>query len=251
MKENFSQSTENLILNESRVFNSAELYNIITDPNFDDMLKQATYNMNNIGGNDPILSRILQEKGFDALPVMVSKNQFVYLIENGSTEIYRGVGRKNATRDFATNKNLFVGKGIRCNGVYFMYGDFGNNTHHGDTSARARAVKYVTQRLNASAEAGNIEGQIIGALIPKDAKVVDIKTLNKLADELKLQVEECKSLTDTEKQRLFKLLSQDVSVVAALQSFDAIQVPSTKYMVVLNRGKLFMNQSLVEETKEI
>ena len=76
-----------------------------------------------MGLPDPVLTRVLEEVGFTALPVIVDSKHYELLIKNGLTPVYRGVKRDNAILDFATNPEMFVGKGLLCNGVHFVYDD--------------------------------------------------------------------------------------------------------------------------------
>lgn len=217
------------------IFGSEELFNIISSDDFYNLLNKTVRSVNEIGTPDPILTKLIEEKGFNALPVLVDNTHYELLLKSKLAEIFRGVRKDDAKKDFAFNPSLFIGKGIYCNGVYFMYG--------GD-DAKQKAEKYISipkdiqvKQLQEHLKTYN-HGEVISALISNDAKIVDIRDLIKLKNNLK--VEAMQTMSGEIKKKFIDLISKDISVVAVLKGFDAIKIPHTKYMVVLNRGKLIL-----------
>ena len=83
------------------IFGSVELFNFINSPDFEEIFKTANLLTNNGGKPDIILTRLIEEKGFNALPVLVDKHHYSLLLSSKLTRIYRGVVYKDAIEDFA------------------------------------------------------------------------------------------------------------------------------------------------------
>ncbi len=232
------------------IFTSAALADILSSPKFLELLEATKRGVDNMGLPDPVLTRVLEEVGFTALPVIVDSKHYELLIKNGLTPVYRGVKRDNAIIDFATNPELFVGKGLLCNGVHFVYDD-GSVDPFTDTPIK-KAEKYAKkppQGLHKKIDADNEQfsnGQIIPALISQTAKAIEIKELLKLAKMVQEGVRKNNLVTDDTKQKLIKLLSKEASVIAALENIDIIVAERAQFAIVLNRGALIMDKGVVD-----
>ncbi len=245
----YRQSKANGLLSSQAIFDA------VTSPNFSEVIESTKRNVRAVGTPDPVLTKFLTEQGFSMLPTQVSDKEFSLLVKSGLSEIYRGVRKDDAIVDFATNPDMFVGKGIYCNGIYFMYGNTCPDGRHGDTSAKARAERYIhmpkdlpNEVLAEYAKSYN-QGQVIRALVRRDSKVIEFKALRQLCEKVKKEIGEDKTVSPKIKEKLISLISEDLAIVAAIEGFDVIDVPLTKYMIVLNRGKLIMNKEDVEKSR--
>ena len=222
--------------NNNGIFGSVALFDMINSPEYEKLVKMSYRDMDNLGTADPILTKLIEEKGFDALPILVDNNHYHVLLRSKLKEIYRGVRYPNAAKDFAFNPKLFVGKGIYCNGIYFTYGGDG---------AKAEAELYLYPQTGSQLDLHHgymktyPKGEVICALMKKDAKIVDTKSLCKIRKSMENYVNK-QIYSDSTKDKLIKLISRDLAVVAVLNGYDAINIKDSKYMVVLNRGKLIM-----------
>lgn len=215
------------------IFGSVELFNFINSPDFEEIFKTANLLTNNGGKPDIILSRLIEEKGFNALPVLVDKHHYSLLLSSKLTRIYRGVVYKDAIKDFAYNENMFIGKGIYCNGVYFVYGD----------NAKSEAEQYVYLRMpNSIFHKARRYGAVIEALISNDANIIDINSLHKLSMKMVQKVQKLKGLSNEAKGKLITILTNDPAKCAVLKGYDAIDISGQNYLVVLNRSKLIMQK---------
>lgn len=219
---------------DNGIFGSAALFDIVTSPDFDKLLVQTYRKAETFGTVDPILTKLIEEKGFDALPMLVDDKHYNLLIRSKLREIYRGVRMEGALNDFAYNPKLFVGKGIYCNGIYFTYGGAG-------AKMEAELYLYPQTGPHLDLHHGYIEtfpkGDIICAVMNKNTKVASSKDLFKLKKKMEKQITKS-DFTDKVKGRVIDLISRDYAVVAVLNGYDAYEIPSSKYMVVFNRGKL-------------
>ena len=96
---------------------------------------------------------------------------------------------------------------------------------------------------------GHYDGAIIEAVVSADAKIIDIEDAYKLQEKMVNKIDSVSSLSDNAKTKLMYLLSDDVSKCALLNGYDAINIKSKEYLVVLNRNKLIM-QKPKERTRE-
>ncbi|MBR2467526.1 MAG: hypothetical protein IKB42_00575 [Clostridia bacterium] len=221
---------------DNGIFGSQALFDIVNSSEFEKLFDQTRRTAETFGTIDPILTKLINEKGFDALPILVDRNHYDLLIRSNLREIYRGVRMEGAVNDFAFNPNMFVGKGIYCNGVYFTYGGPG---------AKAEADLYLYPQTGPHLEKyhGYIKnypvGDVICALMSKNTKVASQDDLCKLKRKMEKQINKT-DFSDKVKGRVIDLISRDLSVVAVLNGYDAVDIKSSKYMVVYNRGKLIL-----------
>ncbi|MCI5714456.1 MAG: hypothetical protein MR288_02380 [Firmicutes bacterium] len=214
------------------VFGSVELFDMINSDEIDDLIKQCYRDLGKEVYPDAILTRLIEEKGFNARPVLLDKHSYSLLITSKLTRIYRGVCYKNAVKDFVYNDKMFVGKGLYCNGIYFAYGDY----------SREEAESYMASRRPALFRKGWRDGAVLDAYIAQDAKVIDFYNLVRLRNKMVKKVDRYKDLSPTAKAKLIEILSDDISKSAVLCGYDAINIRHQQYMVVLNRGKLIMKK---------
>lgn len=237
------------------LLSSEVLFDTVTSPDFHQIMEQTKRSLDTVGTPDPLLARVLTEKGFNALPAQVSNTQYQMLITSGLSPIYRGVRKDDAIIDFASNPDMFVGKGLYCNGIYFMYGNPCPDGRHGDTSAKARASRYI--QIPQSVPNPKLQehlktytnGQVIGAIVNPNARIITIKDLIQLTSSIKQDVRLDKTISQEIKTKLLDLISQDIAVVAAMEGYDIIDITTTKYYVVLNRGMLIMNNDEVMKSR--
>lgn len=222
--------------NNNGILGSVALFDIITSPEYEKLVKMSYRDLDNLGTPDPILTALIEEKGFDALPVVVDNKHYDLLLRSKLKEIYRGVRRPNAAKEFAYDPKMFVGKGIYCNGIYFTYGGEG-------AKAEAELYLYPQSGEQLKLHHGYMKtypkGEVICALMKKDTKVADVKDLCKLKQRMENYVNK-QIYSDSTKQKIINMISRDLAVVAVLHGYDAIDIKNSKYMVVLNRGKLIM-----------
>ncbi len=212
------------------IFGSCALFDIVNSPEWTNLFNCVTSYM----GRQPDLelTKLIEEKGFNALPILVEKDKFNLLIESRLTHVYRGVCYKNALKDFMFNKKMFVGRGIYCNGIYFAYGPYAYN----------EAECYKNSSANGNEKLIRKNGAIIEALVSEDAKIIDMFDLNCLRQKLVEDSSRLTNLSDTSKERLIALLSDDLSKSAVLFGYDGIDIKIQEYLAMLNRSKLIMKK---------
>lgn len=212
------------------IFGSSALFDIVNSPEWLDLFKRTTSYM----GRKPDLelTKLIEEKGFNALPILVDKDKFNLLIESRLTHIYRGVCHKNALKDFMFNKKMFIGQGIYCNGIYFAYGQY----------AYSEAVNYKNLSANGDRNLIKKNGAIIEALVSEDAKIIDMFDLECLRQKLIEDSDKLNNLSDTAKDKLIRMLSDDISKSAVLFGYDGVNITDREYLVMFNRGKLIMKK---------
>ena len=214
------------------VFGSVELFDILNSDEIDDLIKQCYRDIGKEVRPDAILTRLIEEKGFNARPVLLDKHNYSLLIFSKLTHIYRGVCYKNAVKDFVYNDKMFVGKGVYCNGIYFAYGDYG----------KKEAESYMATRKPNLFKKGWRDGVVFDAYLSQDTKIIDFRNLVILRDKMVKKANKYKDLSPTAKTKLIEILSDDISKSAVLCGYDAINIDHQQYMVVLNRGKLIMEK---------
>lgn len=237
------------------IFTSKALMEILESPNFSSLLEQTKRSIETAGTPDPILTRVLEELGFNALPIMVDSSHYELLVKSGLTPVYRGVRKDDGIVDFATNPKMFVGKGIFCNGVYFAYEKQGAEIDPERATAVSIAERYMIKPKHVNNEHVNKhmnsynQGQVICALVSENARIIELKELLKLNNMVKQGVRTNADISAETKQKMLDLLSREASVVAALEGVDIIKAGHAKFMIVLNRGALIMDKDAVEKSK--
>ena len=212
------------------IFGSCALFDIVNSPEWTKLFQRVTSYMGR--SPDIELTKLIEEKGFNALPVLVDKEKFNLLIQSRLTHVYRGVCYKNALKDFMFNEKMFVGKGIFCNGIYFAYG----------TYAKHEAMVYMTCQAKSDEKIIQKNGAILEALVAKDANIIDMFDLNLLRHKLIDDSQKLTNLSDMAKDKLIRLLSDDIAKSAVLFGYDGIDIKIQEYLAMLNRGKLIMEK---------
>ncbi len=216
------------------VFGSVELFDMINSNEIDDLINQCNRNIGKEIYPDAILTRLIEEKGFNARPILLDKRNYTMLITSKLTHIYRGVCYKNALKDFVYNDKMFVGKGIYCNGIYFAYGEYGRKT----------AELYMASRKPNLFQKGWRDGVVFDAYMAQNTKIINFRDLVVLRNKMVNVADKYNNLSSKAKSKLIEILSNDISKCAVLCGYDAININHGKqeYMVILNRGKLIMQK---------
>lgn len=217
------------------IFGSCALFDIVNSPEWTNFFQRATSYMGR--SPDMELTKLIEEKGFNALPILVDKDKFNLLIRSRLTHIYRGVCYKNALKDFLYNKKMFVGKGIFCNGIYFAYGIYAKN----------EAMVYMSSQAKSDEKIIKKNGTILEALVSQDANIIDMFDLNCLRQKLIDDSDKLTNLSDMAKDKLIRLLSDDIAKSAVLLGYDGIDIKIQEYLAMLNRGKLIMEKPIDKE----
>jgi hypothetical protein len=177
-------------------------------------------------GEDLWLKSILKDLGYDAKPLLGSKDDVKQAVEEGGIELWRGI--VDPTGDY-----------VRAFKTGELYG--GNGTYGDGTYAS-------TDSSVASDYAGNFPGNsgLVHMALRKGAKIIDYSAADNLARDKYLHYEDLqnKALKNKDpKERVydyFRKISRDAGRVAALAGYDAIKV--SDIYVILNRGALIVEQ---------
>lgn len=189
-----------------------------------------------VEGHDPLLEGLAKEAGFDGLPKSVSNDELDKIVLDGHKELFRGLSEKRFADQFAKG-SYFGGKGVDGNGTYTAFGE------NGFREAKNYAGK---------------SGVVVRMALDKDAIVKSVDDIYDLKREVRLKLDNeirttldalASTKSDSEKLSLQlkldslngqKLIIQDPGRFAVLYGIDAIEVPSSKYLIVLNRAALYV-----------
>ncbi len=191
-----------------------------------------------IDNQDMFLSDIVKSNEFDGLPKLVSPDELDKIVAEGHRELWRGVSQKDFADKFKSGE-YFAGTGIYGDGTYTAYGP--------------RQIDIV------SGYAGSEDGCIIRMAIDKDAKIITIDDLKReMSDYLnELSAESAKKLSAIPKgdkdlylrfsaeNSVKMIVANDPGKFAALKGYDAIDIPSENYMVVINRKALYVHKESI------
>ena len=171
------------------------------------------------------LHELATEFGYDKLPVKVSSSELDKIIKNDGIELFRGVSDISHKEEFI-NGNYFAGRGNHGNGIYTEIGNSGV--------------------ANVYAKNGET-GSIIRMALDNNAKVVNESDL---VDQLKSYTKEFETKwindhpgiepSSNAEFLIGKMWFQDLGKFAILKGYDAMYIPEEKYMLVLNRSKLYV-----------
>jgi len=191
-----------------------------TDPSM------LSFNNEGLGGlEDTLLRDFAEEVGFADPGVVVPGKELTKIIEKGGhKELYRGLTESVYVDQFKTGP-YFAGSGVYGNGTYTAYG----------RNSVAIAYSYSSQ----------MDDTVLRMALDKDAKVVDFKTLWASMEE---ELSRLGPNNDLDKELL-----TDPGRYALLKGYDAIDVPESEFMVVLNRKALYIQEEpiSVEELRSI
>ena len=203
---------------------------------------------------DIVLQDMAKEVGFDKKPTLLSKEEMDAYIQQGNRELFRGIAGREAetyVEQFKTGE-YFAGKGVYGNGIYTAYGEDGMEV--------------------AKQFAGRVEKNVLRISLKKDAKIISYDALiemqksefTALKDEERALRRKARKEADRiydetgdddkvemflkeaakkweEKERYRRALA-DPGRYALYKGYDAIDIPSSRFMVVLNRGKVFVQK---------
>ncbi|WP_298833980.1 phage minor capsid protein [uncultured Planococcus sp.] len=182
------------------------------------------------GGEDEVMKSILREQGFDGPGKIVSASALDKQIKGGDIELYRGVSSNAHAKDFREGE-LFSGLGTYGNGVYTAYGGLDTATGKRNNDGFGVAVDYAGEK-----------GTIMRMSLASESRVVKYDNLvgevMDYEDDVNDRIKKAKRPEDKANLESEKLLMSDYGRFAAVQGYDAIDVPGQKYMVVLNRTVL-------------
>jgi len=205
---------------------------------------------------DIVLQDMAKEVGFDKKPTLLSKEEMDAYIQQGNKELFRGIGGRQGEAEtyveqFKTGE-YFAGKGVYGNGIYTAYGEDGMEV--------------------AKQFAGGVEKNVLRISLKKDAKIISHDALiemqkleftalqeeeralrrkarkeadriyDETGDDDKVEMflkEAAKKWEETERYR--RVLA-DPGRYALYKGYDAIDIPSSRFMLVLNRGKVFVQK---------
>jgi len=205
---------------------------------------------------DIVLQDMAKEVGLDKKPTLLSKEEMDAYIQQGNRELFRGIGGRQGEAEtyveqFKTGE-YFAGKGVYGNGIYTAYGEDGMEV--------------------AKQFAGGVEKNVLRISLKKDAKIISHDALiemqkleftalqeeeralrrkarkeadriyDETGDDDKVEMflkEAAKKWEETERYR--RVLA-DPGRYALYKGYDAIDIPSSRFMLVLNRGKVFVQK---------
>lgn len=208
-----------VVAKEINVSNSKALKSLTDDPSLARKLGE--------GGEDAVLKTLLDEQGFSGKASIVSKKELDGFIEGGELELFRGVTSVRHATDFRDNE-VYAGLGAYGNGTYTAYG-----------SGKADNGKRDGAGVTVAKEYSEGTGAIMRMSLRKDSKVVNydqlVGEMMDYEDLIDAKISKATSKKAIDKLNSEKLLMRDYGRFATAKGYDAIDVPSQKYMVVLNR----------------
>lgn len=198
--------------------------------------------------------------GYDKTPTLVSSESFENMASQSQYgKIYRGITGENAIQYAEQFKNgkMYVGGGrasIIGTGIYAGYGDEALNIGN----------KYSVSPTANSTDSAS--GVVLEMILSDDAKVIDYSTIAQkqsdyissvvkkfqkydkgIIDEISLKqnLSKITNATDFEEAKYIANVLNDTGYFAALNGYDAITDSSKGYMVILNRGKVIMKDTTI------
>lgn len=200
------------------------------------------------GDSHPIVSQIFEELGFINKPRLV--DNLDAHIERGDLELHRGVGGVDDAEgvkyvEAFKKGELFIGDGIYGSGTYSAFGYNGKKTAQGytvlsgdsglirmalDKSAKIITTDEIKEKLYSIYSDSNKRADKMVKKAFVYHKAGDIKKTEQLLEksgQLRMRGNE-----------IYKAMGGDHSIAAAAMGYDALQVSSRDYMIVLNRSKV-------------
>ena len=203
---------------------------------------------------DIVLQDMAKEVGFDKKPTLLSKEEMDAYIQQGNRELFRGIAGREAetyVEQFKTGE-YFAGKGVYGNGIYTAYGEDGIEV--------------------AKQFAGGVEKNVLRISLKKDAKIISYDALiemqkleftalqeeeralrrkarreadriyDETGDDDKVEEFLKEAAKKWEEMEKYRRVLADPGRYALYKGYDAIDIPSSKFMLVLNRGKVFVQK---------
>ena len=152
--------------------------------------------------------------------------------ENGKS-IYRGISAKNV-EELTNYINQFINGEVFYGGRASLYGT-GIYTYNGESVGRAADY--------ASDGGTNNCGIVLEMKLSDDSKVINSSELESIRNSI---IEKFNADSSTEMESFLSLLNDD-GVLASLLGYDAINVEEKKYVVVLNRSKIILDDTNISE----
>lgn len=161
---------------------------------------------------DILLEEFAKIQKFDGPATIVDSKTFNKSIkDNKFKNVYRGFTNKTSSEKFALG-DYYAGQGISGNGIYV-------------SENKSFAKRY-------SGESGSI----LSIAIPSNYNIISIE---KLFDERRSFIEKNKSLDNID---LVKKFVKDAGRFAILMGYDAIKIPDTSEIIILNRSGLLVKE---------
>ena len=233
----------------------------VTDPKqlkfYDDLKNPDIEWRDRATGEDAFLRGILREQGFDGKPQLISKAEMAKYVEQGETKLVRGIsGGTNMSAEEATANaarftkqfqggDLFVGHGVYGNGTYTAYGEKSLTTAKGYAGSQGTVMEMVLRK-----EARIIDEEKLNQLVSR-AKMKLADKFEKSSKKLYKQTIQGKFTAEESAMRYEKLakgrsraelpwsrITGDEGRYAAALGYDAIDIPTRQFMVILNRTAL-------------
>lgn len=203
---------------------------------------------------DIVLQDMAEEVGFHKKPTLLSKEEMDAYIQQGNRELFRGIAGREAetyVEQFKTGE-YFAGKGVYGNGIYTAYGEDGFEV--------------------AKQFAGGVEKNVLRMGLKKDAKIISYDALiemqksefaalqeeeralrrkarreadriyDETGDDDKVEEFLKEAAKKWEEMEKYRRVLADAGRYALYKGYDAIDIPSSRFMVVLNRGKVFVQK---------
>ena len=205
---------------------------------------------------DIVLRDMAKEVGFDKKPTLLSKEEMDAYIQQGNRELLRGIaGREGKAEPYVEQfktGEYFAGKGVYGNGIYTAYGEDGFEV--------------------AKQFAGGVEKNVLRMALKKDAKIISYDALiemqkleftalqeeeralrrkarreadriyDETGDDDKVEEFLKEAAKKWEEMEKFRRVLADPGRYALYKGYDAIDIPSSRFMLVLNRGKVFVQK---------
>lgn len=193
------------------------------------------------GPGDPIMRRMLDENGMDALPAVVNEAEMNQLLDQGWREMYRGVTDEVYFEQYKSGP-LFAGNGMHGNGTYV--------TEVG-SALRREDAQFIARHYAGQSPGGAVARM---ALNP-NARVIEINDLIRLQgeviDNLGWQLRDARNAGNIEEVLRLERAMQvagEKGRLAMANGYDAIRAPVDGYVVVLNRSAVAVQEDNVLST---
>ena len=205
---------------------------------------------------DLVLQDMAEEVGFHRKPTLLSKEEMDAYIQQGNRELLRGIagreGKAEAYVEQFKTGEYFAGKGVYGNGIYTAYGEDGMEV--------------------AKQFADGVEKNVLRMALKKDAKIISYDALiemqkseftalqeeeralrrkarreadriyDETGDDDKVEMFLKEAAKEWEEMERYRQVLADLGRYALYKGYDAIDIPSSRFMVVLNRGKVFVQK---------
>jgi effector-binding domain-containing protein len=214
-----------------------QLYPLMSDiEKFVSTCKSPTY-IKHIHSLDYYLDSINRIIGFNKKPKVISTAEMVELIKMGNKECYRGVSSLKDYNHGGVKKSgvemmlefqhghFCSGTGIFGNGIYTAYGNDGLST----------ALLYAQKEEGCA---------VMRLTVEKDAKIFDADSFNDCWVGLNEWFIEDNG-KDREISQITKSILGDPGRLLAIMGIDVIDIPQFKYINILNRGAVIVQDEAV------